>query len=650
MGFTVDVDIGGTLTDGLFSDGGRAEVVKVDTTPHDFTVCFFDCLREGSRRFGYDDLEAFLREVEVTRWSSTIATNVVAERKGPRVGLLLSPGAAKTLYGSDPSPAIGFLVQPDHLAEVDPLTEDEVLSAVRGLLERGVRRICISLAGAFEDPSAEQQARRWIESRFPDHYLGSVPVLLGSDMVSTADDRTRTHLALINAYVHTPLASALFKAEDEMLSAKYRRPLYIGHVNGGVARIAKTKGVDTTESGPVFGLAASAWFANTYGIDQALSLDVGGTTTKLGVIQEGRPLVNEKGDLFGIPLDIPWVALRSAAVGGGSVVSLADGKVRLGPESMGAYPGPAAYGFGSDRATLVDALLVAGMMNPDRFLGGRRRLRTELAEAALGAAVAGPLGVDIDRAAQLVLDTATDTIGSVVRDLVGAQAGQAQLFAFGGNGANLAAAVAQAIGTERAVVFRLGPVFSAFGSSVSQVKHVAEAWPSGAEAADPEALNALIDRLRGRVLLDVAGEGFDPKDVTVEVELMVDGKRTSVGQSPTDIARALSIEGDDRSGGGVAVTARPVEQVTVTATAPVARYEPPRVDGKTHVPSASVTRAVLFAGGREEAGIYDWDRLEAGARIKGPAVLEGAANTCTVPPAWELEVDGYGNGVLRRTR
>ena len=179
---------------------------------------------------------------------------------------------------------------------------------------------------------------------------------------------------------------------------------------------------------------------------------------------------------------------------------------------------------------------------------------------------------------------------------------------------------------------------------------MAEAWPSGAEAADPEALNALIERLRGRVLLDVAGEGFDPKDVTVEIELLVDGKRTSVGESPTDIARALSIEGDDRSSGGVAVTARPVEQVTVTATAPVARYEPPRVDGKTHVPSATGTRAVLFAEGREEAGIYDWDRLEAGARVKGPAVLEGAANTCTVPPAWELEVDGYGNGVLRRTR
>ncbi len=650
MGFTVDVDIGGTLTDGLFTDGVRAEVVKVDTTPHDFTVCFFESLREGARRFGYDDLEAFLREVDVIRWSSTIATNVVAERKGPRVGLLLSPGAGKTLYGFDPSPAIGFLVETDHVTELKELTEDAVLSAVRGLLERGVRRICISLAGAFEDPSAERQAKRWIESRFPDHYLGSVPVLLGSDMVATSDDRTRTHLALINAYVHTPLASALFKAEDEILSAKYRRPVYIGHVNGGVARIAKTKAVDTTESGPVFGLAACAWFAKTYGIGRALSLDVGGTTAKLGVIQDGRPLVNEKGDLFGIPLDIPWVALRSAAVGGGSVVSLVDGKVRLGPESMGAYPGPAAYGFGSDRATLVDALLVAGMMNPDRFLGGRRRLRTELAEAALKKAVADPLSVDLDHAAQLVVAAAAEMITAVVRDLAGSDAEQPPLFAFGGNGANLAVPVAEVIGAEQAIVFRLGPVFSAFGSSLCQVRHVEEAWTSKGEASNPMALRTLIDQMRNRVLLDVAGEGFDPKDVTLEVELVVDGKRSSIGAGNSEIDKVLSAKGHDRRSGAVAVTARLVEQVTVTATAPVARYEPPKLTGKAHAPSSSSTRSVLFGSGRADARIYDWDRLEAGAKVKGPAVLEGSANTCTVPPGWKLDVDGYGNGILRRTR
>src|SRR3982074_721809 len=204
MGFTVDVDIGGTLTDGLFSDGRRAEMVKVDTTPHDFTVCFFECLNEGARRFGHEDLARFLQEVAVIRWSSTIATNVIAERKGPKLGLLVSRPPVENLYGSGPSPAIGYLVAPQHGEVVGtPVDRADILRAARQLLERGARRICVSLAGAHLNPRDERLAKTWIEEQYPDHYLGSVPVLLGSDMLHHPDDQTRTHLALINAYVHT---------------------------------------------------------------------------------------------------------------------------------------------------------------------------------------------------------------------------------------------------------------------------------------------------------------------------------------------------------------------------------------------------------------------------------------------------------------
>lgn len=282
----MDIDIGGTMTDGLFSDGNTLVPVKVETTPHDFTVCFFDCLREGAKNCGYDDLAQFLSQVKVIRWSSTIATNVLAEGKGPKLGLLISEGHASDLYGSLTSPAVPKVIQPEHIVPVsDSLSEEEILLKVRGLLEKGVRRICISLKGAYEDPRAEQRIKSLIEEQFPDHYLGAVPVLLGSDILHHPDDQTRTHLALINSYVHTPLAVSLFKAEDDLMHQYgYRKPVYIGHVNGGVARVAKTKGVDTTESGPVFGLQAAAYFAKQYALDKVITLDVGGTTTKLGLI------------------------------------------------------------------------------------------------------------------------------------------------------------------------------------------------------------------------------------------------------------------------------------------------------------------------------------------------------------------------------
>ncbi len=170
------------------------------------------------------------------------------------------------------------------------------------------------MAGGFTDDSAEQAVRRLVDENFPDHYLGAVPLVLGSEICRHPDDQTRTHMALVNAYVHTPLAVALFKAEDQLLEEhNYKRPVYIAHVNGGVARVSKTKAVDTAESSPYFGLNACAWWSRRYGHDRVLALDVGGTTAKLGVIADGKPMTVEHGELLGVPLQTPWTLLRSAA-------------------------------------------------------------------------------------------------------------------------------------------------------------------------------------------------------------------------------------------------------------------------------------------------------------------------------------------------
>src|SRR6185436_7605702 len=187
--------------------------------------------------------------------------------------------------------------------------------------------------------SGEQAVRRLVDENFPDHYLGAVPLVLGSEIVRHPDDQTRTHMALVNAYV-----------------------------NGGVARVSKTKAVDTAESSPYFGLNACAWWARRYGHAKVLALDVGGTTAKLGVIVDGKPLTIAHGDLLGVPLKTPWTLLRSAAIGGGSIVKVVDDEITIGPESQGAFPGPACYDLGGREATLTDAFLAAGMLNPDRFL------------------------------------------------------------------------------------------------------------------------------------------------------------------------------------------------------------------------------------------------------------------------------------------
>jgi acetophenone carboxylase len=643
--YTVDIDVGGTLTDGLISDGQRVWAVKVDTTPHDLTVCFFDCLREAASQLGFADLRSFLDQVRLIRWSSTISTNVLAERKGPRLGLLGSPGIDDRLYGEAESPAVGWLVSRENIAPVaEPLRRDEVMARVRGLLEQGVRRVCISLRGAYRDPSQEQQIKRWLAEQYPDHYLGAVPALAGTDMVLHPDDQTRTHMALINAYVHTPLAVSLFKAEDQLLHEYgYRRPLYIGHVNGGVARVAKTRGFDTLESGPVFGVLASAYYARRYGHSPVISLDVGGTTAKVGLVVGGQPVLSPRSQLFGIPLQTPWFLLRSISLGGGSVARVVGREVRLGPESMGAYPGPACYGLGGDQATLTDALLVCGLLNPRRFLGGRRELDVQAARAALRQHVAEPLGVAVEEAALRVVDAALAILAGAVRASlaeVDLKPKGTHLYAFGGNGGLLAPSLAARLGLAGMTVFQLGHVFSAFGSSVSDICHVYEEWPD-LTVDSPGAREELARRVEaavGRVKRDLEGEGVSG-DARLEVELVVGrggGVETVRVADPADLAH-LSLNGAAR-----------VQKVAVRGILPVPHYEPQAEAVRPHQAGPADPRTCLWVSrGSVTTATYTWEALRPGAALAGPAVIEADANTCAVPPGWRVTLDGFGNLAIR---
>jgi N-methylhydantoinase A/oxoprolinase/acetone carboxylase beta subunit len=390
--YTVDIDTGGTMTDGLVSDGTSLVTAKVDTTPHDLTVSFREVLVDAARRLGFgDDLGAFLDEVSIVRWTTTITSNTLAERKGAKLGLLVRRGSERSLYGDGPSPAVGSLVAERNVIGLGSDADGQaVLDGVRRLLEDGARRICVSL-DRFPETGREQAVKRVIEAQYPDHYLGAVPVLLGSEMAEVDDAATRTHCALINAYVHSRLASSLFKAEDQLrYDDGWGGALLIGHSNGGVARVGKTKAVDTIESGPVFGTHAAAWYAQRYG------------------------------DVFGIPVRLPLAMMRSAPLGGGSVARPdGAGGVALGPDSMGAAPGPACYGLGGDQATLTDALLLLGHLDPAGFLGGRRRLDAGRARAVLEGRVAEPLGASVDDAARRIADAAVGIVAELVGSTLG---------------------------------------------------------------------------------------------------------------------------------------------------------------------------------------------------------------------------------------
>jgi N-methylhydantoinase A len=652
--YTVDIDVGGTLTDGLFSDGKTAIPVKVDTTPHDLTVCFQDCLTEGARRFGFDDLTEFLNQVDLIRWSTTITSNALAQRTGPKLGLLVSEGHERDLYAHNGSnPALGTLISPANVIGLArPIDPKTVLLAVKTLLENGVRRICISLDGSFQDASDEQAAKRAIEEHYPDHFLGTVPVLLGSDLSHYPDIETRTNHSLINAYIHGPLASTLYKAEDDLRAAGYEHPLLIGHANGGVARVSKTKALDTLESGPTMGLFAAAYFANAYRLPRVVTLDVGGTTSKVGIIQDGHVALTNDADILGIPVNAPTVLLHSIALGGGSVVSIdpASHHLRLGPESMGAYPGPACYDLGGTEPTLTDAFLTLQWLPADYFLGGSRRLNTERAREVIDQHIAKPLGKSVEQAALDIASTAFQMVADTIRDVLGRvdwRPEESVLFTFGGNGPAFACGLAERVGISEAYIFDLGAVFSAFGSSISDIVHVYEHGlnVSLANAEGQHRTRQVIGHMRKEALHDMKGEGFAPDRVQLMLEAQVtgaDGQLSSIVEelSPTAPVDLRSLQTQQ----GI------LELLRLRATASMPHYEVARraLNGHSAGEAVKGYRNAIWGRISDPATLYTWEMLHPGNEISGAAILESAWTTYPVLPGWTLKVDEYGNGHLQR--
>lgn len=347
--YTVDIDTGGTFTDGFFSYGDQFEAVKVDTTPHDLTVCFNNCIAEGAKRFGFKNVSDFLKETKTIRLSTTVGTNSLIQQTGPKIGLIVTKGNEKALYQQDDNPLLNFLIQPELVVSVDEevsengelvkaINEEEVKLATKQLLEQGARVLVVSLRNSHANQQNEKRVRKIIQEDFPKHYLETKPIQLGSEISSRANDAIRTNAAVVNAYLHPDMVKYLYKADEGVRQKGFTKPLLIAHANGGVARVAKTKALDTYNSGPASGLMGTRYIGKMYGLDNIMSVDVGGTSTDVGLISNGELTFDTESSIAEIPVHSPLIHVLSVGGGGGSIAKVTpEGTIQLGPESAGAY-------------------------------------------------------------------------------------------------------------------------------------------------------------------------------------------------------------------------------------------------------------------------------------------------------------------------
>jgi len=645
--FNIGVDTGGTFTDAFIADAaGGHWTVKVPTTPHDLTVCFSDAIEACAQAVGLARHD-LLRRTAVIRFSSTIATNTALTRSGPKLGLLVTAAGAapdaKLLQFIEPDMITGIAeaVSPDGEVLAAP-SPDEVIAAVRDLLERGARLLVVCLRHSAVNPANEAAVGRIINASYPRHYLGAVPTLLSTDVSLAASDADRMAAAVVNGYLHRQLATSLYKAEDDLRACGLTRPLLIVTADGSVARVAKTRALATYQSGPAAGVHAGALLAGAYGLGAALTADVGGTSTDFGLVVAGRPVRRPRVDVAGLQVLLPSVELYSIPLGGGSVVSVREGTIAVGPASTGAAPGPACFGLGGTDPTPTDAWLVLGYLDPSNYLGGRRRLFPGLAADALMRAVGEPLGLSAEEAALAVAEAAVqaaaDGVGQMldrpaVKDGIGGvSAADLALISYGGGGGCLLPSVAARAGLGPVYLPALSPVFSAFGVSTFDVQHAYEARMPAGYLADGG-----LDGLIAAAHRDARGEGFDPGQARMAVSVSSgDGTVLAEDLEPGQVAAAVQRIG-----------LAPDQPVLARLQATCVVHKPglPAGPAGTAAPQAG-QRSVLLPGGRREVPVYARDQLRAGHAITGPCLIESSGSTCLVPAGMECRIDHLGTAVL----
>lgn len=630
-GLLINIDNGGTLTDFCVIDGATVHRTKSLTTPYDLSKCLFDGLRKASKAiYGEEDLLRLLLATSHIRYSTTQGTNALVERKGPRLGLIVGGTLAPPALQAEARTAALFaaLIGPRCEALDAGLTgeaaEAALVRAVTQLSSAGANRIVVAIGG--EDAGVRETAlKRLLLRKFPPQMLGALPILYSHEVVADSDDARRTWTALFNAFLHPAMERFLYSAEHQLRAYKARSPLLIFRNDGNAARIARTIALKTYSSGPRGGAEGAKALAAHYGFKHLLSMDIGGTTTDIALVAGNAVRLDRRGKVEGVATSFPLCNVESHGVGGSSIIGVERGQLRVGPESVGGAPGPACFGLGGQQATITDAFLLGGLLDPASYFGGELRIDRARARAAIAANVGQPLKLG-DAAAVHAMEQAW--VAKVAAALAGFTnvTPDTTLAAFGGAGPLVVCKVAEAAGIRRVIIPGLAAVFSAFGIGFSDIAHHYETALAGTDAG---ALDAARDLLLERARRGMFAEGFALEDCRLQFTVQAG-----------DETHALN-------GSGLPAGLRGQLWLALEAVKPIAHANlKGAFGGRAHAAKTQATRTALFDGKSVSAPLYRVEDQAAGATAQGPAVLEESYFTCRIDAGWRFEINEAGDILL----
>ena len=665
--YCIGVDVGGTFTDVVLSDGARVWRAKSPSSTTALGEGVIAACRLVAQRAG-TTLERLLPQVARFGLGSTAVTNVIAARTGRRVGLITTHGFEDLvpIARVRREPRAGWLVPPDGLIERDwilgvvervdrdgkilqPLDSTEVVRAARTLLEKQrVEAIAVSFLWSCVNPIHEQQALQAIRSTYP-----NVTVVSGAALHPVVREYERTTFALLNAYTSGAL-SGIDALVAELQKLGLSRPPLLIHSGGGSISVAEGRRAPAVlaESGPAAGVVGALAVCRAEKISDAVACDMGGTSFDMSIIRQSEPLRRTRGNLMGVWTALAMVDIESVTAGGGSI-GWADsmGFLRVGPRSAGARPGPACYGRGGLDPTVTDALVVLGYIDPQHFLGGEMPLDLAAARTAC-ARLGARLGTDAVKAAWGIWEIAKVEMVRALRAQF-AQRGldprEFAIISMGGCGGLFNPLIAQELGVRRVLVPELTSVLCAFGAANADIRRERTRSIGMLLPAADESLAAIATELTQTVAEDLSADGIAAAERTVSFEADLRFMRQQFeltipcdpgfgAQAQNDLINAFTSEYQRRYGQGALVLGAPVELVSLRA---VGRGQTVRAE-LVHSPANPA--AQIRQKRKREIWVGDGSRvqpmnvdvlssvdLQPGELIQGPALLDGADTTIWIP-------------------
>lgn len=677
--YRIGFDIGGTFTDFILYDGADASVRlhKRLTTPHDPSIAALMGLDELVEMAGIS-----LADVSEIVHGTTLVTNAIIERKGARLGLITTTGFRDVLeMGTEqrydiydlflgfPQPLVSRdlrLEVPERMDRdgnvVTALDEAAVREGLRHLLAQGVEAVAVCFMNAYRNPAHEQRVGAIIREEFPEF-----AVSLSAEVVAEMWEYQRSVTACANAYVQPLMDRYLKRLELELNHRAFAGALRLMHSAGGLVSpdTARAFPIRLLESGPAGGGLATALFGELAGKPDVISFDMGGTTAKACLVEDGRveiaPMLEaarvhrfSKGS--GLPIKAPVIDMIEIGAGGGSIASIDEvGLLKVGPHSAGSDPGPACYGMGGTKPTVTDANLVLGYYDPGFFLGGRMTLDLPAARAAV-ATVAERIGLSVEEAAWGIHKVVTESMAAAARvHLVekGKDPRRYAMVGFGGAGPAHAPAVARALGVAEVIVPPASGAASALGflSAPLSFESVRTLPVSFAPGFDASEMNDVLAELEAEGRRHLTESGVAPADIRVErsANMRLVGQMHDI---PVDLpAGAIGAHSlaDIRTAFEAAYAIRytkPQPHAAIEAIGFRVRCLGPKpalsvrgATGGVATDAKKGTRRAWFEGGWTEATVYDRYALAAGDDIAGPAIIEERESTTIVPPGDTVHVD-----------